>query len=184
MRKISRNTHSHFPFWFKFFPLSLSDLVSYVCKYMLSAQSLSLHLQKKTIHWSFSIISFLHKTHHITSWLRYHKKNSFSFNLKNFNSNCVCILSSSCGKKTAPPTAIKRHNWMPIGYCQTSYQYSPIYSAFQMLMLHEWLIIGCWLVAIWHHQGGRSWQAFGERKKCLQFFRRTRICFFCFFFFT
>ena len=26
------------------------------------------------------------------------------------------------------------------------------------------------------HQGGRSWQAFGERKKCLQFFRRTRIC--------
>ena len=25
-------------------------------------------------------------------------------------------------------------------------------------------------------QGGRSWQAFGERKKCLQFFRRTRIC--------
>ena len=115
---------------------------------MLSAQSLSLHLQKKTIHWSFSIISFLHKTHHITSWLRYHKKNSFSFNFKNFNSNCVCILSSSCGKKTAPPTAIKRHNWMPIGYCQTSYQYSPIYSAFQMLMLHEWLIIGCWLYGI------------------------------------
>ena len=25
-------------------------------------------------------------------------------------------------------------------------------------------------------QGGRSWQAFGERKKCPQFFRRTRIC--------
>ena len=25
-------------------------------------------------------------------------------------------------------------------------------------------------------QGGRSWQAFGKRKKCLQFFRRTRIC--------
>ena len=25
-------------------------------------------------------------------------------------------------------------------------------------------------------QGGRSWQAFSERKKCLQFFRRMRIC--------
>ena len=25
-------------------------------------------------------------------------------------------------------------------------------------------------------QGGRSWQAFGKHKKCLQFFRRTRIC--------
>ena len=25
-------------------------------------------------------------------------------------------------------------------------------------------------------QGARSWQAFGKRKKCLQFFRRTRIC--------
>ena len=25
-------------------------------------------------------------------------------------------------------------------------------------------------------RGGRSWQAFGERKKCLQFFRRTRLC--------
>ena len=24
-------------------------------------------------------------------------------------------------------------------------------------------------------QGGRSWQALGERKKCLQFFRRARI---------
>ena len=29
-------------------------------------------------------------------------------------------------------------------------------------------------LALW--QGGRSWQAFGERKKCLKFFRRTRIC--------
>ena len=27
-----------------------------------------------------------------------------------------------------------------------------------------------------HNQGGRSWQAFVKRKKCLQFFRRTRIC--------
>ena len=27
-------------------------------------------------------------------------------------------------------------------------------------------------------QGGRSWQAFGKRKKCLQFFRRTRICYY------
>ena len=25
-------------------------------------------------------------------------------------------------------------------------------------------------------QGGRSWQAFGKRRKCLQFFRRMRIC--------
>ena len=25
-------------------------------------------------------------------------------------------------------------------------------------------------------KGGRSWQAFGERRKCLQFFRRVRIC--------
>ena len=25
-------------------------------------------------------------------------------------------------------------------------------------------------------QGSRSWQSFGKRKKCLQFFRRTRIC--------
>ena len=28
-----------------------------------------------------------------------------------------------------------------------------------------------------YNQGGRSWLAFGERKKCLQFIRRLRICY-------
>ena len=35
---------------------------------------------------------------------------------------------------------------------------------------------GCAAFNLTSGQGGRSWQAFGKRKKCLQFFRRTRFC--------
>ena len=106
-------------------------IIFYITKLQLcffARQSLSSHLQKKTLHRSLCLICILQKntSQHLLFGLMFKKKaillHSFSFSL-------IVFLSTKMVKmhrvyflrgKTAPLAAIKRHNWKPIGYCQTA----------------------------------------------------------------